>query len=244
MVITTFLNKISISEKMKFEGVSLLLLQASKVSVKEKMATHLSAKEKIYYDRLFRSKKRQEEMYLGRLAAKSLVIEHTGYKGQLKDIELIKIKDREKPKLFINNVRINNDISIAHNNMYAVAVFSHKDKVGVDIEKCSLKLDKSFIRYAFSKEEIEFWKTYETEYENIWVLLWTIKEAIGKALDFGLSFGMNFIKILMDKEEERKLLIVFKKEDIIEKLIYGRNMELSYSVKNDNYISICRLWKV
>lgn len=243
MVITTFLNKISIAEEMKFEGGALSLLQISKIITKRDVASLLSIKEIAYFNRLFRNKKRQEEMYSGRLVAKRLVCENTGYRGQLKDIELIKIEDKEKPKLFINNVRINNDLSISHNDMYAVAVFSYKDKVGVDIEKYNLILDKSFINYVFSKEEIEFWKKYEKNFDNIWILLWTIKESIGKALGIGLSLGMDFIKILMD-EDEYRLIISFKKEEIIENLIYGKGMELSYSVKDDNYISICRLWKV
>ena len=52
MVVTTSLNKIYINEEL--ENV-------------------LSAEERSYYDRLHRNKKRQKEMYCGRLAAKKLV---------------------------------------------------------------------------------------------------------------------------------------------------------------------------
>lgn len=240
MVITTSLNKISINEKYEFGGYSVSIIKTSKGMIKEDVGSLLSDKEITYFNRLFRNKKRQEEMYLGRLVAKRLVAENIRYEGQLKDIELIRKKDKEKPKLFINNIHINNDVSIAHNDMYVVVGFSHNDKIGVDVENFNLILDRSFINYAFSKEEVEFWRKYEKKYNNIWILLWTIKEAIGKALDVGLSLGMDFIKILMNED---KLSISFKKEETIEKLIYGKNMELIYSEKDENYISICRVWE-
>jgi phosphopantetheinyl transferase len=246
MVITTYLNNISIDEKGKFEGVALSLFQVSQINHEEinrNLESILSSTEMSYYNRLYRNKKRQEEMYCGRLAAKKLVSESLGYRGRLKDIELIKINDKEKPKLFVEKRKIHKDLSIAHNDQYAVATYSFIGKVGVDIESCNLKLDESFIKYAFSKEEIDFWSKYKMKYKNIWVLLWTIKEAIGKALAIGLSLGMDFIKILMD-EERCKLYIAFKEEKIINNLICGKKIKLYYSVKDDNYISICHLWKV
>lgn len=246
MVVTTYLSNISIYEKGEFEGGYLSLLQISKINyeeINEELECILSPIEMSYYNRLYRNKNRQKEMYCGRLIAKKLIAESLDYKGRLKDIKLIKINDKEKPKLFIKNMEIDKDLSIAHNDKYAVAVYSDVGKVGVDIENCNIKLDESFIKYAFSKEEIDFWSKYKVKYKNIWVLLWTIKEAIGKALAVGLSLGMDFIKILMD-EESCNLCISFKEEKIINDLICGKNIKLYYSVKDDNYISICHLWKV
>ncbi len=239
MVVTTSLNKIYINEE-EFEGISLSFLQIP--SINEELENVLSAEERSYYDRLHRNKKRQKEMYCGRLAAKKLVSKKFNYKGNLENIKLIKMDIKEKPRLFIENKKIDWDLSIAHNDDYAVVGVSSKGKIGIDIEKCNLELEKSFIKYSFCKEEIDCWGKFKCDDSNIWMLLWTVKEAIGKALGIGLSLGMDFVKILIN-ENRNGLYLIFDEKKINRILSERENIKLYYLKKEDNYISICHLMR-
>lgn len=207
MVVTTSLNKIYINEEL--ENV-------------------LSAEERSYYDRLHRNKKRQKEMYCGRLAAKKLVSKKFNYKGNLENIKLIKMDIKEKPRLFIENKKIDWDLSIAHNDDYAVVGVSSKGKIGIDIEKCNLELEKSFIKYSFCKEEIDCWGKFKCDDSNIWMLLWTVKEAIGKALGIGLSLGMDFVKILINENRNGLYFYMSFDEEITMKFKNMLYLTISY----------------
>lgn len=235
MVITTYLNKIVQDDIGKFEGGVFSLLQ---ISQKKHLESILSKNEMVYYEKLFRNKRRQNEMCFGRLAAKELISEMIDYRGSLNSIELRKQEEGGKPKLYIDNERIALDVSIAHNDAYAVAACSGNGMVGIDIEKYNVEVTQSFLKYAYSKEEIAYYNRCRTSHKNMWMLLWTIKEAIGKAFHTGLSLGIHFVKIYLD-EKTGKLHLVFCEEERICKILSQKNISLYYLENDENYITIC-----
>lgn len=235
MVITTYLNKIGQDNIGEFEGGGFSLFQ---ISHKEHLESILSKNEMVYYEKLFRNKGRQNEMCFGRLAAKELISKTIGFCGHLDSIELLKQEEGAKPKLYIENKKVALDVSIAHNDAYAVAACSENGMVGIDIEKYNVEVTQSFLKYAFSKEEIAYYTRCRTSHKNIWMLLWTIKEAIGKALHTGLSLGVHYVKIYLDEKNE-KLHLVFCEEGSICNLLSQKNIFLYYLENDENYISIC-----
>ena len=111
-MIITSLSKSTNKYRMLYEGGELSLLHTTKINYEEmckNLSKVLSEEEKIMYERLFRNKKRQIELYGGRLLAKNLIIENIGYDVDISDIKLIKPSDKSKPRI----VKIRSQLTFA-----------------------------------------------------------------------------------------------------------------------------------
>ena len=110
-------------------------------------------------------------------------------------LELIRIADTRKPFLPGDPFHF----SISHCGVYAAAIVSRKNRVGVDIETVSMKIEK--IKHKFlpeTEQEMIFGMSESKETESVRPLLtlaWSIKETLFKWYgDAGVDF-IDHLKI-------------------------------------------------
>lgn len=180
----------------------------------------LSEWEKSYIEKL-KFKKRKFDFISGRLAGKKAVKDYlysypnlTNRKLRSHEIDIRKLEYGD-PAVFINNYMEELLVSISHSGKYAVSIVSGERDyrgIGIDIEKIE-KREESFLKLAFSNDEIIKLKSSYTEDrnksqktidENI-TRFWSIKESIFKSLCLGLNMDLKEIKVI-DSETGKTII--------------------------------------
>ena len=98
-------------------------------------------------------------------------------------------------RLYVNNSDIN--ISISYTNDYFVIAMSHKNKLGIDIEKISILPDiMNQAKIFLNKAELDY---FIISKQNILVFYkyWTAKEAILKSIGLGLLTDIKNLNICL-----------------------------------------------
>lgn len=117
--------------------------------------------------------------------------------------------DTGQPLLIGNNAHI----SISHSVEFAAILLDTQDKVGIDIEKISDKVEKVASKYLQEEEK-------ETAPERL-TLKWCIKEAVYKVSDhndLSLKDDIHILKI--DSSSNGKSEVIVKGKDIVETLFF------------------------
>ena len=146
----------------------------------------------------FRSPKRRQEWFAGRLAAKRLVRRKLGGSGSRISLQDIRILARESGEPCVElppsfEVQWRYPLSISHSGRYAVAALAGVGKrVGADVETVAPR-EKSWLELVAHDSEIFPGLREDAVGQTV---LWTLKEAVVKALGVGLSVGFSDVRFL------------------------------------------------
>ncbi len=140
----------------------------------------------------FKALKKQIEWVCGRYLLKEMV-KHQFLKNLALDEIFIDYHEQGAP--YIKSAP-DIPISLSHSNKFTVAACA-ADKTlcfGIDIEKIAKKPDASFLKIAFSKNEIQNLEDDAAQiYKN-----WTIKEAYLKYIKKGFNESLHKVEIIQD----------------------------------------------
>jgi len=207
----TKMGKHIILQEIKFKGIDAIVFYC-RIDPKSSLAdaeTHLSEKEREYYDkRTLWSRERKAGWLASRLAAKTAIVEalrrnmlgtksETIEKGNKIISSSIDISSgtSKKPKFQINGSKQGEyKLSMSHSANIGIATVSISD-VGVDIEK-KRRVSESLIQKVFSRIELSDLPKTTANSRTPWIhhlKYWCAKEAVAKATGAGL--GQEFIKI-------------------------------------------------
>jgi 4'-phosphopantetheinyl transferase len=138
----------------------------------------------------FKALKKQMEWICGRFALKSLAKDALDLDL---DLEKIRITYREKGAPYLVQFpRV--PISLSHSGDYTAVALSRDPDIllGIDIEKITDLPGASFMKTAFTKEEIAHMpKTAEAVFAN-----WTLKEAFLKYLGLGFNESLHKVSVI------------------------------------------------
>ena len=147
-------------------------------------------------------------------------------------LELIRIADTRKPFLPGDPYHF----SISHCGDYAAAIVSRKNRVGVDIETVSLKIEKIIHKFLpETEQEMIFGMSENKEMEFVRPLLtlaWSIKETLFKWYgDAGVDF-IDHLKIesIVAKDNMYIAHCIFNKEEPVQLKVNGLFF-------NDNFLT-------
>jgi len=147
-------------------------------------------------------------------------------------LELIRIADTRKPFLPGDPFHF----SISHCGVYAAAIVSRKNRVGVDIETVSLKIEKIMHKFLpETEQEMIFGMSENKEMEFVRPLLtlaWSIKETLFKWYgDAGVDF-IDHLKIesIVAKDNMYIAHCIFNKEEPVQLKVNGLFF-------NDNFLT-------
>ena len=166
-----------------------------------------------------------ESFYLSRVSLRNRIahpakrLQHLAGRLLLKElfvdfpIELIQISDTKKPFLL-------NDIfyfSIAHCGAYAAVIASRKNRVGIDIETPTVKINNIKDKYL-SENEQDLLRTLMLTTEQQLTFGWSIKEAMFKWHgDGGVDFKKHLIIDEVIQHQDKWIAhCFFKKENAIQ----------------------------
>lgn len=131
--------------------------------------------------------------------------------------ELIKIADTRKP--FLENEAYH--FSISHCGDYAAVMVSSKNRVGVDVERISVKVDK--VKHKFlSIQEQQLINTMQEQHQQqpytFLTMAWSIKEALYKWYGAGELDFINdmHIKEMNFEESNGKAICTVTKENTVQ----------------------------
>lgn len=163
---------------------------------------YLSEWEFDYLNRL-KVLKRKADFISGRLAGKDAVqnyykdhgINDTPEPGEIS----IRRTETGEPEILLEGSNSDLIISITHSGNIALSLVCGRDEfrgVGIDAEKIEER-DNSFLRIAFSGNEIKQLETGESENYNREkiTIFWTLKEAVLKSIGSGLNLNLKDISI-------------------------------------------------
>lgn len=146
---------------------------------------------------------KQIEWLASRLALKFCCdLMHIPYKGTYRT-------DTGQPLLIGNNAHI----SISHSGDFAAILLDSRQKVGIDIEKISSKVEKVATKYLKDEEK-------ETNHERL-TLKWCIKEAVYKVSDHeNLSLKDDIRIIQVHPSEIGKAQVLVRQHDAIDTFFF------------------------
>lgn len=180
-----------ISNIVKNENLKILTLQYKPIKLKDLDLTILSNTEKIRFQS-FKSSKRKREFYFTRVLWRSF-----------NEFQEIKYSENGRPTIK------DGFISISHSKNLIAISYSHKKRIGLDIEHYNAKIYKIKNKFL-SNTELELFDC--TDKKTI-TTLWSIKEAVYKLLSMnGISFKKNIqikeigeinrVKIILPENEK------------------------------------------
>ncbi len=116
--------------------------------------------------------------------------------------EKINFDYTEHGKPFLKNQPL--QFNLAHSSDYCVIALCLKDRIGVDIERCS-HVHKPYYdiakRFFTRAEYLALAHCSIHEGEDLFYHLWTQKEAFLKAIAQGIAFGLNHFEVSTDKSQ-------------------------------------------
>lgn len=133
----------------------------------------------------------------------------------------IEIADTRKPFLPSEQYHF----SISHCSDYAAAIVSNKNRVGVDVEVITERVNK--IKHKFlHPEELRFVNSQSTNKQiNLLTLLWSAKEAMFKWYGLGeVDFSDMMRTFPFELKDEGEIDAAFMKDDLQQKLILHYKM--------------------
>ncbi len=183
---------------------------------------------KVLYSRL-KVKKRRMEWSAGQIAAKRAI----SIKFNLPEDEIEIVKDEMgKPKGVYQGVDF--PVTISHSNGYAIAVSDEYLNLGFDLEKVEER-DKSFIKTAFTKNEIE---EFSIEPEKIQIItqLWSIKESAMKAKGTGLKAKLKSTKVQNGHSTHKYSVLIGDSKILVKSSVndkWAMSLAIMEETKND-----------
>jgi 4'-phosphopantetheinyl transferase family protein len=186
-----------------------VLLQSEALRLPVDIEKIFSDIEKVKLDRLYRNKKRQQQLILGRLMIRQLIIQNNNLEEDF-DLQRIQILNEDdgikgSPFFLIDGVKNGDDISISYTTDYVCVGYGKKCKIGVDIEKIFNIENIKHLKTIFSQNE------WEDIFRNVinkkqlkerMTLKWCVKEAILKAAGIGFKQGFKSIEVYYSKKEK------------------------------------------
>jgi 4'-phosphopantetheinyl transferase len=166
----------------------------------------LSAAENHYFEQL-KAQRRQHSYLLGRFAAKQAIIKKVPYI----DAQDIHIASGVFTQPVIEHPQIHNLlISISHTKDYAMAVsFPEHYPMGIDIESVQRTNEQAISRHV-SLEEINIFKAFPYNEQQILTLLWSIKEALSKSFKTGLMADFSLFDVASAEKQKNLIISHFK----------------------------------
>ena len=164
----------------------------------------LNHKERQFFSNLGKSKNRQIQWLMGRMAAKDAIrmFLKQRYKMELGPVDVEITQDeygRPVPQgAWAEKIKAVPALSLAHTNGIAVAIAGYHNagqKVGIDIEEIR-SLEQGFETTAFAPKEVELLDSVTESARQQWVIrFWSAKEAAAKALGRGLAEGPHSLAV-------------------------------------------------
>lgn len=187
MHIANYLNKIS-EELSIGTGIQIIdeVNEFEKNSLYKEILT--PQEQKIFNS--FKFKKKREDWFAGRIAAKKAFKQYLNIIGKSYNINISVFNNQDGSPYIYEFPHL--ELSISHSSQYAISIIS-KSKVGIDLEKI-IQHNLSILKYYFSKKEtlIIKKKNYSNDKLNeLITMYWTRKEAVAKYLKLGMKLDFK-----------------------------------------------------
>ncbi len=150
----------------------------------------------------FRFKKDRDHFITGRAVLRLLLSKYLQ-----QTVPKISFLYTEKGKPFVSNP-IDLQFNLSHANGFALAAFSLKHPLGVDVEWINPKVEIDLVaRHFFASGEIKrLFELPATQRSVAFFNCWTRKESFIKAIGDGLSFPLDQFEVSLQPEEDVELL--------------------------------------